>query len=266
MTAHADREVAASLDAPEALLPVLPELFDGIEELGCWPERIVGLLAPLELPPSTRVLDLACGKGPVSRALAREFAFDCLGVDLFAPFVDAARALATAEGLAARCTFEHGDLRAALRPAAPYDVVVYTSIDALGAPGDCVAALRSAVRPGGWMVIDALHLGDAEALDEPGYEHYASRAATARALESHGDRLRAVDEPPREAWARAERELAGRVAERARRSAVRHARLSGKLERYARIQSAEAETLSTHGHPALWLVQRSPDHAHTPAR
>ena len=63
-----DRQIAESLDATPELLPFLPEL------LADWtssrPEEVLRFLEPLELPPTTRALDLGCGKGVVALALA----------------------------------------------------------------------------------------------------------------------------------------------------------------------------------------------------
>jgi SAM-dependent methyltransferase len=72
-------------------------------------EVLDGLLAPFEARltseafpgPGRRVLDIGCGAGATSLAMARRLGPEgsCLGVDISAPLIAAARARATAEGL-----------------------------------------------------------------------------------------------------------------------------------------------------------------------
>ena len=99
---HQRREVARNLDTTPELLPYLDELLQDLDELGCNLELIVETLRERGLPAGARVLDLACGKGAVGLGLAEKLGFTCEGVDLYAPFIERARAEARERGLAER--------------------------------------------------------------------------------------------------------------------------------------------------------------------
>src|SRR5262249_60347888 len=73
------------------------------------PGQEVGFLVePLDLGPGSRVLDVGCGPGRHSLALARR-GMDVVGIDLSDDFVALARDAAAAEGLPVR--FEGEDVR-----------------------------------------------------------------------------------------------------------------------------------------------------------
>ena len=63
----------------------------------------------LGLTPSSRVLDVACGKGTTAVFLAKEFGCYVLGVDYGDQNVEAARSLAQAEHVDARVQLERSD-------------------------------------------------------------------------------------------------------------------------------------------------------------
>src|SRR5688572_29696292 len=71
-------------------------------------QEVAFLVATLGLEPGQRVLDVGCGPGRHSLALARR-GLDVVGVDLSPDFVAHAREAAASEGL--RVAFEEADVR-----------------------------------------------------------------------------------------------------------------------------------------------------------
>lgn len=181
-------QVAAGLDATPELLPWLPELLADLWELGGSPALVAAWLGGLDLPRGARALDLGCGKGAVCLTLARDLGFRVHGVDLFEPFLVEARARAAEWGLADRCRFEKGDLRAVVRTVSGYDAVVYASVGALGPLDECVRALRSCVREDGLMVIHEGFLAPGTGA-ETGFASLAGYEETRRRLTSCGDEI-----------------------------------------------------------------------------
>ena len=130
------------------------ELRDGIaaanrpmfrHELGSvWLPAVPDLHQRLRSAPPARVLDLGCGLGASSVALAHAYPrATVLGIDLDAASVAAARDAAAAAGVADRVSFVVGDA-ARLASEAPFDPV--TVFEALHDMGDPVGALRAARR------------------------------------------------------------------------------------------------------------------------
>src|SRR5829696_6776494 len=128
------------------------ELRDGIaaanrpmfrHELGSvWLPAVPDLHQRLRSAPPARVLDLGCGLGASSVALAHAYPrATVLGIDLDAASVAAARDAAAAAGVADRVSFEAGDA-AQLTNEGPFDLV--TMFEALHDMGDPVGALRAA--------------------------------------------------------------------------------------------------------------------------
>jgi SAM-dependent methyltransferase len=104
-----------------------------------WLPAVPDLDRRLRSAPPARVLDLGCGLGASSVALARAYPrAQVLGVDLDEASVAEARALG---GVADRVTFVVGDA-AQVDPAASFDLV--TVFEALHDMGDPVGALRTA--------------------------------------------------------------------------------------------------------------------------
>lgn len=107
-----------------------------------WLAAVPDLDRRLRTTPPARVLDLGCGLGQSSIALARGFPrVSVLGVDLDEASVVEARAAAADAGVADRVTFAAGDA-ARIAAEGTYDLV--TMFETLHDMGDPVGALRTA--------------------------------------------------------------------------------------------------------------------------
>jgi 2-polyprenyl-3-methyl-5-hydroxy-6-metoxy-1,4-benzoquinol methylase len=119
---------------------------------GAWLPAIPDLHARLAADPPARVADVGCGVGWSTLALARAYPrASVIGYDLDAASVDAARRRAAAERVAVR--FEQ---RAAEAVAAdgPFDLIlVLEALHDMARPTRALAALRTALAPGGSVVV-----------------------------------------------------------------------------------------------------------------
>ena len=102
------------------------------------------------------VLDLGCGTGVLTRALAQRDGFTgpIAGVDHSPALIDAARRLARDEGVGDRITFHVGDAHRLAFADGAFDAVIAQTL--LSHVGDPLAVLREAtrvVRPGGIVAI-----------------------------------------------------------------------------------------------------------------
>lgn len=253
------QEVARAFETTPELLPFIPELLADLWELGSSLEVIMDVIRPLGLPEGqTRVLDLGCGKGAVSITLAKEFGFRVLGVDLFEPLVQEARANAKDMHVEGLCRFVHGDMRDALRSYRGFDVAVYASVGGvLGAWDQCVAEIRQCVRPEGFIVIDDGYLAGDEKVDRLGYEHYVGHKETLQQLTSHGDALMREVTLSQEYLKAVDSRYVESVREKAQRLAKKHPQVADMLSGYVENQEWESEIIETKLVGAVWLLQRA---------
>ena len=251
--------MAASMDAPSELLPLLPALFEGIEELGARCDDVLGVLS--ELPTSTwqserSVLDLGCGKGAVAIGIARAHGARVLGVDGVEAFVDHAAQRARASGVHDRCRFERGDVRDAVARQRGHDLVSMLALgDLLGDDVETLDALRRCVVSGGHVLVDGAHVG-ADA-DADLRQSYPTRAEAIEALQHFGDEVvaeRVVDDADTAAHYRA---LTEALAARAETLAIDHPHLAAHLRRFASRQRDAVEELAGPVIGCLWLIRRS---------
>ena len=136
------REAQAALNRPWFDRRLAPALA-GVPEL----HAVLG-------QPGARILDVGCGGGWSTLALARAYPdANMVGVDIDAPSIQAARAAAGAAGLTDRVQFllSEGE---ALPEAKPYDAAfAFECLHDMSRPVEVLAAIRSAVRPDGLVVL-----------------------------------------------------------------------------------------------------------------
>ncbi len=110
----------------------------------------------IELPQAAAVLDLGCGTGLVTRALAARagFAGTVTGVDQNPEFLAAAQRLAASEGIGDRVAFVVGDAHDLDFPAAGFDAVVgHTLVSHVRDPLAVLVEAARVVRPGGTVAV-----------------------------------------------------------------------------------------------------------------
>jgi ubiquinone/menaquinone biosynthesis C-methylase UbiE len=113
-------------------------------------------LRVMELPRTAAVLDLGCGTGVVTRAIAARdgFAGTVTGVDQSPQFIAAAERLAADEGLGDRVELVVGDAHALDFPAASFDVAVaHTLVSHVRDPLTVLAEAARVIRPGGSVAV-----------------------------------------------------------------------------------------------------------------
>jgi SAM-dependent methyltransferase len=115
--------------------------------------KICGLGRALQLPPGTRVLDLACGKGELLCTWARDHGVSGVGVDQSSFFLDDARARAAELGVSDRIEFVEADASRYIC-VEPVDVASCLGASWIaGGVDGIVDLLRSSARPGGLMLV-----------------------------------------------------------------------------------------------------------------
>lgn len=172
-----DDMVAYALETDTVLLPYLPELLAYLDELGSNANAISSILDHLDLTMLATVIDLGCGKGAVSVAVATDRNLKVLGVDLFRPFIESCEEFAEKRGVSELCQFIHGDILKLAGNIEPCDVAIFRALgDVLGPLDQTVSVIRQYVKPGGYMIISDGFIKDGGSSDFPGFERYAEHA------------------------------------------------------------------------------------------
>lgn len=148
------KSVLQSLDGNQdaGIYPYLVYLLQDLWELGTPVNGIIDLIKKHNLHRQGKisVLDLGCGKGAISVNLAREFGFNCYGLDGLPAFVAEASGQAEVYGVQSMCRFGCGDIREFKTGAELYDLVIMGSVGwVCGDPQKTLSLLTYFVKAGG---------------------------------------------------------------------------------------------------------------------
>ena len=252
-----DLDVAATLECERELLPYLPEILQDFDTLGSEPRRLIDLLESEGAADDIRVaLDLCCGKGATSIALAKRFGMRIDGIDAIDSFIKSASTAATGAGVDKLCRFTTGDLCAAVARPGSYDLVIFSSVGPiLGGITKTVTHLTVPLRSLGWVLIeDSVLLPGAPA--RPGFEAHAEFEETRKRIEASGTEIVAVQLSGDEALAQRADTDNQRIARRARALAERRTNLADLVARYVERQLDECAYLGRWTREATWLLRK----------
>lgn len=267
-------KLAESLTAETTdLIPFLPYLLQDFWSLGAPPEDVLALLT--DHPPASVdgavpcALDLACGKGAVSIALAKALGMRVKGIDLMEAFLEEGRRRAEAEGVGALCTFVHGDVNEAVRTERGrdqrgWDLTIWGAAgNLLGAYSDTVRLLAETVRPGGLLIIDdgVVESEEARARQRFSALPYPTLAEWHALFAQNGLRVlasHAFDEGPESnsAGEPAYAQDLANISRRADELAARHPEHRAMFAAYVQSQRAEYEDLAGDVTGTMWLLQK----------
>jgi SAM-dependent methyltransferase len=117
-----------------------------------WLPAIPDVHERLHADPPARVLDIGCGEGWSTLAIARAYPkARVIGVDLDGPSIEAARGHAAEEGMADAVEFRHADAAALDEPAGL--AIIVEAVHDMSDPVPVLRAVREALAEGGSLIV-----------------------------------------------------------------------------------------------------------------
>jgi len=162
MTLNESIALAMDCQTPE-VVPYLPYILQDFTEIGSSAASIVSILQEYQVQPSHKVLDLGCGKGFVSVAIAQACGCQVLGVDGMKSFLDEATTGAQKLGLH-NLRFLEADVRQPEHFSGPWDWIILGSIGpVLGTHYQTMEYCKKLLHPKGYLLLDDGYLKDPDA-------------------------------------------------------------------------------------------------------
>ncbi len=162
--------VMEALECPDKeLFPYMPYILQDFWELGTNPEVVISLIEKhLKDTETLNVLDLGCGKGPVSVKISAKLQCKCYGIDAIPEFIDFARAKAVEYNVGGLCRFEIGDIREKVKTISGFDVIIAGSIgNVFGDFYKTLTILSRCLNHHGAIVIDHAYSNDDDDFTHP---------------------------------------------------------------------------------------------------
>ncbi len=165
-----DETVATAMDITEKeLLPYLPYILQDFWEIGADPDTIIRLIEKhVYSDKRLKVLDLGCGKGPVSVKIANKFGYECYGIDAIPDFIEYAITKAKEYNVSALCKFEVGDIREKIKELNTFNIIILGAIgQVFGNYYATLTALDHCLSEEGIIIIDDGYIEDGSSFSHP---------------------------------------------------------------------------------------------------
>ena len=150
------KNLAQSLSADTEALPYMPYLLQDLWLLGSSPSQMIRLICGhAAVTAETRVLDLACGKGPAAVSFAKKFGCKVLGIDITPEFISIAKAKGVEYGVSELCEFRVDNVVEAAESLKDYDLVIWGAAGCVwGDYPKTLRALCGVIKQGGFVLMD----------------------------------------------------------------------------------------------------------------
>lgn len=134
----------------------LPQLFEGLWELGSMPQYIIDLIERNHIrAQGSQVLDLGCGKGSVLINLAMNYDVQGTGMDVVPEFIEEAQAYAKTYGVEDKLNFRTENLLETIHKTSSQDMVIYGyDSEILGDLATTINYLSGCIKDNRVMVIE----------------------------------------------------------------------------------------------------------------
>lgn len=149
-------QIAEAFEATVEQLEFIPYLLQDLWALGSYTDQIIELVNTINFSATKlKVLDLGCGKGANSIAIAEKFGISVKGIDGFEPFVEIAIKKSKEKNLSQLTSFICGDIKKLLSRESDYDLVLLASVGKIWDDyKTTIKNIRNVLKPGGYILIE----------------------------------------------------------------------------------------------------------------
>ena len=218
---------------------------------------MIGLMKKhMDLTSEAKVLDIACGKGPVAIKIAKELGITVQGYDILPAFIEEAKLKAQEWGVGHLCSFVCADANEVIDTERDYDCVILGGAGCiLGSPRQTMAKLAATIKPGGCFLYDEAYLADESSLGAMKYEghDYLTRGQWLSVFDACGltlvEELQNIDESELDKGNLA-------IALRCAELAVEYPEKRAMFEGYVQSQLDESDDLLHNMVAVTWMLQK----------
>jgi ubiquinone/menaquinone biosynthesis C-methylase UbiE len=238
------KSVIDSLDGSSIdLYPFIAYLFQDLKELGTSAVDVVHILKRngFQKGEDVRVVDLGCGKGAVSLAIAKEFGFRVLGIDALPQFIEDAKIDARQEKIDHLCSFTVGDIRKVLQTYHQFDLAILGAVGYIfGDLEKTIQRIKTCIKDDGAILMDDAYVEEDSDFTS---KHYLKRSAYERILKRC--KMRIADEAvfEKEHMIASNAFIFSQIERRAKELAIQYPERKELLDDYIKRQSIENEIL-----------------------
>jgi len=262
MNKTTEEKLAGSLTAETTeLLPFLPYLLQDFWALGSDPAAMAELIKKhLVISKDTIILDLGCGKGAVSVAVAKKLKVKTKGFDLISEFINYAEQKAKEFDVSDLCKFVVGDINKTAQTETGYDVVILGAVgDALGNPLETLNKLKQTVKAGGYILIDECYLKDGgkqESIEYKNYEYLTEKEWIKLFADSGLEIIETVLPSETESENMDSDSGMAAITKRANELIKKHPDKKDMFEGYIRSQQSEYDDIDNNLEGVIWMLRK----------
>lgn len=154
-----NKEFKNSLDITnDEIEKYIPELLQGLWELGSVPEYITRLIERNIKTKCPNVIDLGCGKGAVLVKIAKMIDIKAIGVDIVPEFIEEANKYVKDYGVTDKIIFKTEDIIETIKSTPKQDIVIYGyDSEILGYLDSTLRELTNCIMADGYIILEFMY-------------------------------------------------------------------------------------------------------------
>ena len=249
------RKTAEAFEATVEQLQFIPYLLQDLWALGSYTNEIIKIIDKINLSPGkSKVLDLGCGKGANSIAIAQKFGVYVKGIDGFEPFIYDAIKKAKEKNVDHLTSFICGDIKNLLENKPEYNLVILASVGKIWDDyKTTIKNIRNVLNPSGYLLIEEGFITDKTKVKN---DLYFEHEELVKQFTSFNDEIVKEIIFPDEWLINQNAQYNKVINNRAEELYLLHPDKKPVIRRYVERQIEECKFLEENFRSAMWLIKK----------